>query len=66
MLLYTTCSILAEENAQQVERFLSAHADNAECPVIDVSWGRACSHGRQLLSGDDDMDGFYFACMRKV
>jgi 16S rRNA (cytosine967-C5)-methyltransferase len=66
MLLYTTCSILAEENAQQVGRFLSAHADNAECPAIDVPWGRACSHGRQLLSGDDDMDGFYFACMRKA
>ena len=25
-----------------------------------------CGDNLQLLSGDDDMDGFYFACMRKV
>ena len=65
MLLYITCSILAEENDHQVERFLSVHAD-AECLTADVPWGRPGSHGRQLLSGDDDMDGFYFACMRKA
>ena len=65
MLLYTTCSILAEENDHQVERFLSEHA-NAECLTADVPWGRPGIHGRQLLPGDDDMDGFYFACMRKA
>jgi 16S rRNA (cytosine967-C5)-methyltransferase len=65
ILLYATCSILAEENGQQVDRFLSVHAD-AECLTADVPWGRQGIHGRQLLPGDDDMDGFYFACMRKV
>jgi 16S rRNA (cytosine967-C5)-methyltransferase len=65
MLLYTTCSILAEENEHQVARFLSDHAD-AESRVPDAGWGRACVHGRQLLSGEDDMDGFYFACIYKV
>lgn len=65
MLLYTTCSILAEENDHQVERFLSVHAD-AECRIADMPWGRPGKHGRQLLSGEDDMDGFYFACMRKA
>ena len=65
MLLYTTCSILAEENEHQVARFLSDHAD-AESRVPDAGWGRACVHGRQLLSGEDDMDGFYFACIYKA
>lgn len=65
MLLYTTCSILAEENEHQVARFLSDHA-GAESRVPYAGWGRACVHGRQLLSGEDDMDGFYFACIYKV
>ena len=64
MLLYTTCSILAEENERQLDRFLSDHAD-AECRVPDAGWGRPGVHGRQLLSGEDDMDGFYFACIHK-
>ena len=65
MLLYTTCSILAEENEHQVARFLSDHAD-AESRVPDAGWGRPCLHGRQLLSGEGDMDGFYFACIHKA
>ena len=65
MLLYTTCSVLAEENERQVARFLSEHAD-AGCRPGSAAWGRAGVHGRQLLSGDDGMDGFYFACIYKV
>ena len=65
MLLYTTCSVLAEENERQVARFLSEHAD-AGCRPGSASWGRAGVHGRQLLSGDDGMDGFYFACIHKA
>jgi 16S rRNA (cytosine967-C5)-methyltransferase len=64
MLLYTTCSVLAEENDGQIERFLSVHT-NAEATTIEVAWGRSCTHGRQILPGEEDMDGFYFACMRK-
>lgn len=65
MLLYTTCSVLAEENERQVARFLSEHAD-AGCRPGSASWGRAGVHGRQLLSGEDGMDGFYFACIHKA
>jgi len=65
MLLYTTCSVLAEENDGQIGRFLSAHT-NAEATTIEVDWGRTCTHGRQILPGEEDMDGFYFACMRKA
>jgi 16S rRNA (cytosine967-C5)-methyltransferase len=64
MLLYTTCSVLLEENDGQIGRFLSAHP-NAEATAIDVVWGRNCAHGRQILPGEEDMDGFYFACISK-
>jgi 16S rRNA (cytosine967-C5)-methyltransferase len=64
MLLYTTCSVLPEENDGQIARFLSSHP-NAEVTAIDVAWGRSCVHGRQILPGEEDMDGFYFACVNK-
>lgn len=65
MLLYTTCSVLVEENDRQIGHFLSTHSD-AEATVIDAAWGRSCARGRQSLPGEDEMDGFYFACVRKA
>ena len=64
-LLYATCSILPEENEQQIANFLSQHS-NAESRVIEGDWGVSCQYGRQLLSGQHDMDGFYYALLRKL
>ena len=64
MLLYCTCSVLADENSMQVTRFLQNRAD-AELLPIPASWGHECSPGRQILPGENAMDGFYFACIRK-
>jgi len=65
ILLYCTCSVLAEENCRQVKRFLQSHAGAAEVP-IDAAWGHRCEHGMQILPGENEMDGFYFACLRKT
>ncbi len=65
MLLYATCSLLPEENREQVKRFLAATKDAREKP-IDGTWGHACEFGRQTLPGEDTMDGFYYACLQKV
>ena len=65
MLLYCTCSVLVAENSDQLERFLGVQVDAEELP-IKAPWGRACRFGRQVLPGEDDMDGFYFACLRKA
>lgn len=64
ILLYSTCSVLKRENVAQVTAFLASH-DDAESLPMDVRWGRTQVHGRQLLPGDYDMDGFYFALLRK-
>jgi 16S rRNA (cytosine967-C5)-methyltransferase len=63
VLLYVTCSVLKQENEQQIEQLLSAI--DAEEITIDEGWGIACHHGRQLLPGDQDGDGFYFAKLKK-
>ncbi len=65
MLLYATCSVLPEENAQQLQTFVAAHDDAAVQPMA-ASWGREVAVGRQLLPGEDDMDGFYYGCIRKL
>jgi 16S rRNA (cytosine967-C5)-methyltransferase len=65
ILLYCTCSVLAVENSGQISRFLRRHGDASEVP-IEADWGHRCEIGRQLLPGEDHMDGFYFACLRKA
>lgn len=64
MLLYATCSILPEENDRQVGSFLEVHKD-AKLMDIEAAWGIKQKHGRQILPGQDDMDGFYYACLQK-
>lgn len=63
-LLYATCSILPDENEKQIEAFINQHNDAKLC-MIEANWGRACQYGRQILSGQDDMDGFYYALLEK-
>lgn len=64
MLLYVTCSVLPEENWLQISNFLAERDDAREDP-LDVAWGQAAPAGRQVLPGMNDMDGFYFARLRK-
>ncbi len=71
MLLYATCSILRQENTEQVAGFLKRHTDAQE-RVLDSGWGVGCLHGRQILPGaadplarDAGMDGFFYACLNK-
>ena len=64
VMLYATCSILKQENEQQIDAFLAEHADAVELP-IDAAWGLAGSHGRQIMTGESDMDGFYYARLAK-
>ena len=64
LLVYATCSIFPEENTEVVKKFLAATAGAAE-EKITAKWGVACEVGRQILPGMEEMDGFYFACLRK-
>jgi len=63
-LVYATCSVLRGENELQVQNFLTAHADAQEIPIA-AAWGHACAVGRQILPGEADMDGFYYATLCK-
>ncbi|MDI1292627.1 MAG: 16S rRNA (cytosine(967)-C(5))-methyltransferase RsmB [Methylobacter sp.] len=64
LLVYATCSILKQENEQQVQAFLAEHNDAAELP-IEAGWGISGICGRQIITGESAMDGFYYARISK-
>lgn len=66
LLVYATCSILKQENEQQIAAFLATHADAKEVIIEDADWGIATIHGRQIITGTSAMDGFYYARLVKI
>jgi len=68
-LLYATCSILKDENCRLVGEFVASRADALPTPVPvpgGAGWGRVSGPGWQVFPGEYDMDGFFFALLRKV
>lgn len=63
-LLYATCSILPEENEDQLNHFCNNHSD-ARAVTIDAKWGITTPHGRQIHPGMDQMDGFFYGLIEK-
>lgn len=63
MMIYTTCSIFKQENERQIEAFLQRQPDAMEHLPAKAPARRA-RFGYQLLPGDNDLDGFYYACLR--
>ncbi len=64
ILLYVTCSVFRRENSGAVEAFMAQHDDAVELP-LEAEWGEQQPVGRQLLPGDQGMDGFYYARLIK-
>jgi 16S rRNA (cytosine967-C5)-methyltransferase len=63
-LLYITCSIFKAENDEQITAFINKHNDANSIPIL-ANWGKATIHGRQILPGENAMDGFYYAQLQK-
>lgn len=65
ILVYTTCSILNEENEAVVAGFVKNHAD-ALISTIDMTVGIKRTLGHQVLPGQGNRDGFYYARLQKT
>lgn len=67
-LLYVTCSILKQENVEQMQDFMT-HYSNVEAIKFsdNCSWGIEQAIGRQCLPIDSESgDGFYYALLQKT
>lgn len=64
ILVYATCSVLAQENDEVIRDWYRAAGVQATGD-LPVSWGRTQAFGRQILTGESGMDGFYYARLGK-
>lgn len=58
-MVYATCSISPQENVQQVTAFLQ-RTEGAQLVGSEID-----NPGRQILPGEENMDGFYYAVLVK-
>lgn len=65
ILIYATCSILPEENEQQIAQFVTQNSDCVYEKQV-LPWGQATMYGQQILPGDENMDGFFYSILKKV
>lgn len=63
-LVYATCSLLREENEAAVQSLLASSADARALPFT-LPAGQAAAVGWQILPGDGDLDGMYYAVLEK-
>jgi 16S rRNA (cytosine967-C5)-methyltransferase len=65
-LLYATCSILPQENSNQISYFLKNNTDAVLLSIDDNDNSETEFIGWQLLPGENNMDGFYYAKLLKT
>ena len=69
-LVYSTCSVLRDENDRQIERFLERHPEYSiiELPaaIPEALRAQAGPLGLQLLPHRDGVEGFYVARMKRA
>ncbi|MEO8988700.1 MAG: 16S rRNA (cytosine(967)-C(5))-methyltransferase RsmB, partial [Rhodanobacter sp.] len=63
-LVYITCSVLRAENEVIVSELLAAQTD-AQDLAFTLPAGQAAAVGWQILPGDGDLDGMYYAVLQK-
>lgn len=61
-LIYITCSLLRAENDAVVGQFL-ANRNDVEVLPLTLPTGQAAAIGWQILPGDGDLDGMYYAVL---
>lgn len=64
MMVYATCSVMKEENEQQIANFISRHPD-CSCVSGDKPWGIDTGYGWQMLPGQNNNDGFFYSVLIK-
>ncbi len=59
-MVYATCSVMPQENQEQISAFLNRTLD------AKLEQSETSCPGRQILPGEVNMDGFYYAVLHKI
>lgn len=62
LLLYATCSVLPEENAEQITRFLT---DTPDATLVEMDFGTEKNTMKQFFPSEKGGDGFFYAKLTK-
>lgn len=65
ILLYSTCTLLAEENSNNAEHFLSTH-DNFVPEDFEIPAGRSAGGMMTLMPHKNGTDGFFMCRLRRI
>ncbi|MAS82900.1 MAG: 16S rRNA (cytosine(967)-C(5))-methyltransferase [Legionellales bacterium] len=65
LLVYVTCSIFKQENSELIKQFIGKN-ENCVLKNIDAEWGENTGYGKQILTGQSNMDGFFYSCLKKI
>jgi 16S rRNA (cytosine967-C5)-methyltransferase len=65
-LLYATCSILPQENSEQIAQFIKNNTNAQLLPIDGIEQEPENTIGWQLIPGESNMDGFYYANLLKI
>ena len=65
-LLYATCSVLPQENSEQIKHFIENNTDAELLTINNNNRLEEEPTGWQLLPDDKNMDGFYYAKLLKT
>lgn len=65
ILVYSTCSLMKEENEHQIAYFIEA---NSDCAFLDLkpAWGKSTGYGWQIFPTSKGGDGFFYSVLRKI
>jgi 16S rRNA (cytosine967-C5)-methyltransferase len=64
LMLYSTCSVLPEENSLQIKAFCQSHKD-AHLTPVQLPFGEKQPHGWQVFPQPSGPDGFFYALVEK-
>lgn len=65
LLVYATCSVMKEENEQQIARFVVSQPD-CQFRADNKPWGRSTGYGWQIFPTEANGDGFFYSVLHKL